>query len=164
MLDWITKGYVLPLITDPPAYKQANQKSALEHKEFVDEAITDLLNNGCIQRVPTAPHMCSPLSVVCNSEGKKRLVVNLRYINQFLKIDSFKYEDLRTLLSILNPTDFLFKFDLKSGYHHVEIFEPHWKYLGFAGVRAREKLIIYLLSYRSALQTACYVFTSFYVI
>ena len=70
VLDWITKGYVLPLITDPPAYKQANQKSALEHKEFVDEAITDLLNNGCIQRVPTAPHVCSPLSVVCNSEGK----------------------------------------------------------------------------------------------
>ena len=47
-------------------------------------------------------------------------------------MDSFKYDDLRTLLSILSPNDFLFKFDLKLGYHHVEIFEFHWKYLGFA--------------------------------
>ena len=28
--------------------------------------------------------------------------------------------------------DLLFKFDLKSGYHHVDIYEPHQKYLGFA--------------------------------
>ena len=28
--------------------------------------------------------------------------------------------------------DFLFKFDLKSGYHHLDIeFEPHKKYLSF---------------------------------
>ena len=98
VLDWISKGYVLPLITEPPAYRQANQQSALEYKEFVTEAITDLLNNGCVQRVSTAPHVCSPLSVVHNAEGKKRLVVNLRYVNQFLNMDSFKYEDLRTML------------------------------------------------------------------
>ena len=70
MPDWISKGYVLPLITEPSAYKQANQKSALEYKEFVSDAITDLLNNGCVQRVSTASHVCSPLSIVCNSEGK----------------------------------------------------------------------------------------------
>ena len=27
--------------------------------------------------------------------------------------------------------DYLFSFDLKSGYHHVDIFEPHRKFLGF---------------------------------
>ena len=64
MLDWISRGYVLPLITEPPPYKQANQESALEYKEFVNEAIIDLLSNGCVQRVSTAPHVCSPLSVV----------------------------------------------------------------------------------------------------
>ena len=74
------------------------------------------------------PHMCVVLcSVVHNAEGNQCLVINLRYVNQFLKMDSFKYEDLRTLLSILSPNDFYLRFDLKSGYHHVEIFEPHWK-------------------------------------
>ena len=67
-----------------------------------------------------------------STKGKKRLVNNLRYLNQYLRRDSFKYEDLHTLMAILRPNDFLFKFDLKSGYHHVEIFQPHWTYLGFA--------------------------------
>ena len=33
---------------------------------------------------------------------------------------------------ILSPGDFIFTFDLKSGYHHVEIFPVHRKYLSFA--------------------------------
>lgn len=32
----------------------------------------------------------------------------------------------------LDPADFLFSFDLKSGYHHVEIFPEHRKFLSFA--------------------------------
>ena len=35
-------------------------------------------------------------------------------------------------LLVFTKEDFLFKFDLKSGYHHLDIFEPHQKYLGFA--------------------------------
>ena len=31
---------------------------------------------------------------------------------------------------MLNKNDFLFKFDLKSGHHHLDIFEPHQSYLG----------------------------------
>lgn len=34
---------------------------------------------------------------------------------------------------ILNPEDFMFTFDLKSGYDHVEIFPEHRKYLSFGG-------------------------------
>ena len=72
-------------------------------------------------------------------------------------MDSFKYEDLRTLLSILSPNHFLFKFDLKSGHHHVEIYEPHWKYLGFAWGEgeANPYYIFTVLSFDLA--TACYV-------
>ena len=32
----------------------------------------------------------------------------------------------------LRRTIFLFSFDLKSGYHHVDIAKEHWKYLGFS--------------------------------
>ena len=27
--------------------------------------------------------------------------------------------------------NFIFSFDLKSGYHHIDIHQEHWKYLGF---------------------------------
>ena len=132
VLDWIQNRYKVPLFCELPRSVRHNQQSALDNKEFVDQAVAELLNNGCVHRVPSIPHVCSPLSVVTSPEGKQRLVINVRYLNQYLRRDAFKYEDLRTLLSILRPKDFLFKFNLKSGYHHVEVFQHHWSYLGFA--------------------------------
>ena len=35
-------------------------------------------------------------------------------------------------MMLLEKGDFLFSFDLKSGYHHIDIAESHHKYLGFA--------------------------------
>ena len=55
-----------------------------------------------------------------NSTGKKRLVVNLRHLNRFLWKQKFKYEDLRVAMMLLEKGDFLFSFDLKSGYHHID--------------------------------------------
>ena len=59
-------------------------------------------------------------------------MLNLRYLSQYLRKDRFKYKDLRTAMLMLNKNDFLFKFDLKSGYHHLDIFKPHQSYLGFS--------------------------------
>jgi hypothetical protein len=33
---------------------------------------------------------------------------------------------------VLKPGDFMFSFDLKSGYHHVDIFKDHQKFLAFS--------------------------------
>ena len=90
-----------------------------------------------MQRIPYKPHICSPLLVVSNNVGKLRLLLNLRYLNQFLLKDKFKYEDLRVAMIMFQPDDYMFTFDLKSGYHHVDIHEEHWKYLGFAWGRAQ---------------------------
>ena len=42
---------------------------------------------------------------------------------------------------------FMFTFDLKSGYHHIEIFDQHQTYLGFARI------------YNIYKETKCYKFT-----
>ena len=91
--------------------------------------------------------MCSPLSVVTKSPRNFRLVLNLRYLNQFLYVVSFKYEDLRIAALMFEPKDFLFKFDLKSGYHHVDIYPDHFKYLGFQWAEKVLPLTMFLLSF-----------------
>ena len=53
--------------------------------------------------------------------GKLRLVLNLRYLNQFVHAVKFKYEDLRIAAMVFESNEYLFKFDLKSGYHHLDI-------------------------------------------
>ena len=76
--------------------------------------------------------------MVAGNSGKKCLamVINLRYVNQFLLKQKFKYEDLRTAFKFMlfNRGDFIctFAIDLKSGYHHVDIHRELQQFLGFA--------------------------------
>ena len=132
ILDTIETGYVLPLKSEPTPYCRPNQASAIANATFVQQSVEELVDSGCVQSVVDLPYICSPLSVVENSVGKKRLVINLRHLNRFLWKQRFKYEDLRVAMLLFERGDFLFSFDLKSGYHHVEIAKIHTKYLGFS--------------------------------
>ena len=52
--------------------------------------------------------------------------------------------------------DFMF---LKSGYHHVDIYQPHWDFLGFQW-EAKGKQSFYVFNVLPlGLSTACYTFT-----
>ena len=64
----------------------------------------------------------------------------------------------RYQLLMFTQEDFLFKFDLKSD-HHLDIFEPHQKYLGFAWeVNNHQNFYVFtVLPFGEA--TACYTFT-----
>jgi len=104
----------------------------LERPAFVESAINDLIINGCVTEVFEAPVIINPLSVSIQKSGKKRLILDLRHVNQFLYKCRFRCEDLSIAKEIMNAGDFMFTFDLKSGYHHVEIFPEHRKYLSFA--------------------------------
>ena len=121
VIDIITSGYRLPFLALPPAVCARNHRSAFEHASFVEEAIQELVESGCAIRVPTFPVVCSPLQVVVNVKGKRRLVIDLRYVNQYLHLTKFKYEGLNLIPMLFSKGDYVFSFDLKSGYHHVNI-------------------------------------------
>ncbi|KAL5506337.1 hypothetical protein EMCRGX_G007955 [Ephydatia muelleri] len=63
---------------------------------------------------------------VTNGVGKMRLVVNLRHVNGFLWKQKFKYEDLRVAMMLFEQGEWLYSFDLKSGYH-VDVAKHHHK-------------------------------------
>lgn len=52
--------------------------------------------------------------------------------NKFVWKQSVRYEDIRTVFDLFLSGYFFFTFDLKSGYHHIEIFPDHRQYLGFS--------------------------------
>ena len=158
IIDSIRNGYVLPLFSAPTPYIGCNHKSAREQKDFVTSAVKDLLATGCILKVDKRPFICSPLSVVEGS-NKRRLVINFRHLNSFLWKQKFKYEDLRTALLLFEIGDMAFTFDLKSGYHHVDIHESCWKYLGFRWdiEDTRTYFVFKVLPF--GLSTTCYFFT-----
>ena len=159
VIDWIQNGYRLPLQYVPTPFEQGNHKSAMDHLDFVSESVRELLNNRCVREVQSRPVVCSPLSVVSNHERKYRLVLNLRHLNQFLRKDHFKYEDLRIAMLMLEKGDLLIKFDLKSGYHHLDIFVAHQVYLGFAWeLQGKTRYFVFTVL-PFGLSSACYAFT-----
>ena len=64
--------------------------------------------------------------------GKKRLILDLHYVNKHKYKEHIKSEDLRLMEQFLNPHEYMFKFDIKQGYHHIDIHKPHQKFLGFS--------------------------------
>ena len=80
-------------------------------------------------------------------------------MNQFLPDRKFKYEGLNLIPSLFQQGDYFTVFDLKSGYHHVDIHEECWAYLGieWGDNSTRRWYVFRVLPF--GLSTACYVFT-----
>ena len=155
----VTHGYILPFISLPVPVFCTNHASTLGEAEFVAEEIAKLVAASCVLEVPYCPEVCSPLLVVNNSKGKKRLVLDLRMVNKHLLKRKFKYEGINLIPDMCSRGDYFVTFDLRSGYHHVDIHPECWTYLGFSwlfnGIR---RFFVYkVLPF--GLSTACYVFT-----
>ncbi|CAC5366298.1 unnamed protein product [Mytilus coruscus] len=108
-----------------------NYKSANVHSNFVNEAISELLNIGCVIETPFQPFVVNPLSVAVQSSGKKRLILDLNELNVFIKKEKITFEDWKVALNYFTKDCYQFKFDLKSGYFHYDACTKQHTYLGF---------------------------------
>ena len=135
IVDTISRGYIIPFLTTPPKACFKNNRSALAYPVFVNRAITELITAGSIVECLSPPTVVNPLSVAIQSNGKKRLILDLRYPNSFLKKRKVKFEGVQDMLTVLSdrPQQYFFSFDIKSGYHHIEIFPDDQQFLGFLG-------------------------------
>lgn len=86
-----------------------------------------------IMEVLNPPNIFNPLSVSVHSKGKKSLILDLRYINKFIVKQRVKYEDWKIALSHVQKGAYMIRFDLTSGYHHLDIhpnLEFAWRFPG----------------------------------
>ena len=83
-LEVIREGYKIPFVSLPPPKHSDNNLSAIKEKDFVSEAVLDLLKMNCIEELDEAPDIVNPLSVSTQSSGKKRLILGLRHVNLYV--------------------------------------------------------------------------------
>ena len=121
ILEVIRQGYRLPLKESPPSVLLKDNKSARENKTFVQEDVESLIKNSVVSQVQEIPKVVNPLTVAYNKNGKPRLVLDCRHINQYMHIFKFKYEDIKVAEDIFENGSFPFTFDLKSAYHSIGI-------------------------------------------
>jgi hypothetical protein len=131
VLRIIRSGYDIPFISNPPSMCMSNNQSALRNYSFVSTSIQELLLSECIVEVPFQPFFVSPLSVAEN-KNKKRLILDLSILNTFIKKEHIKFEDWKVALEYFRKNCYCIKFDLRSGYHHIDVSPKSQTYLGFS--------------------------------
>ena len=116
-----------------------------------------------IAEVFTPPAVLNPLSVSIQKSGKKRLILDLRHVNQYRYLfkSKFRCEDMSIAREVLDTGDFMFSFALKSGYHHVEIFRGHRQYLSFSWTfsSSHTRLLHFFSVLPFGISSAPYLFT-----
>lgn len=114
----------------PPYTFKKNNNSEEVHSEFIEEAINELLESNRIFEAPSREdlHVISHLSVSVQPSGKRRLILDLRAVNACLYKRKVTFDDDKEALEYFTLNGFMTKFDLKSGYHHLDIFSQHRKY------------------------------------
>ena len=131
ILDIISSGYKIPFYLTPESSFSSNNRSAIEHSEFVRDSTEDLIANRFAIKVPFKPACVNPLTVSINKQGKKRLILDLRIPNKLIWKQRVKFEDWKYAINYFEKGSFMFKFDLKNGYFHIDISHAHQTYLGF---------------------------------
>lgn len=159
VLDTIKNGYKLPFLHIPRESYKINNKTATENPDFVSDTINNLIDSGSVVEVPFKPTIVNPLSVAFNSSGKPRLILDLRLVNEHLSKEHIKFDDWRVFEQFIEPGGFLFKFDLRKGYHHIDIFPDHQNFLGFSWLRKGRKVFYVFTVLPFGLSTAPAVFT-----
>jgi hypothetical protein len=142
---------------EPHQVEFANRISVEHHQEFVREEIQALVATGAVQawKGPEPIRVINGLGVVVNRKGKKRLILDARYINLFDQYEKFKYERLSDVPTYLQQTDVIALSDFKSGYHHLKMHPSAFKFLGFQF----DNQVYYFSHLPFGLSCACRVYT-----
>ena len=95
IIDIIKSGYTIPFVNEPENIILKNNKSALDHTEFVEKAIKELSDANLIREESSRHHVVNPLTVSISS-GKDRLILDLRHVSKQVRLTKCKFEDQET--------------------------------------------------------------------
>lgn len=109
-----------------------NPELSYHDTHVTNELVHNLISIGAIKAVHEDPNQfISPIFPVPKQNGKFRLVVNMKELNNFINTEHFKMEDWRTVISLMHKNMYLAKIDLKDAYHLIAIGPNTKKFLRF---------------------------------
>ena len=79
----------------------------------------------------TSPGYYSRLFLVTKPDGSFHPIIDLKKLNQFIVVPSFKMETLFSIIAALQPQEWITKIDLKDAYHHILVHVNIRKYFRF---------------------------------
>ena len=130
ILNTLKNGHSSTLSGPVPSYERRNNRSFYEHEEFAVNEVKRLISLGRVEVVSEKPYIVNPLSVAVQ-RNKNRLILDCTYLNEFVVVPDFKYENEKVALDYFREGCYMTGWDLRDGYHHILINEKFREYLGF---------------------------------
>ena len=126
-------GYQLELTQTPWQAKPMPQiNCSTEEQEMISQEIKELLVKGAIvETTLSIEDFVSQIFLVEKKVGGQRLVINLKSLNTFVRVDHFKMEGLHILPDLILAQDWMIKIDLKDAYLQVPIHQQYQHLLQF---------------------------------
>lgn len=125
-------GLSIELCGDLPDTTPVQYPLGSEQHEFVMQEITRLLDKKVIRRsCHEEGEFISPIFLRPKNDGKFRMILNLRKLNEVSEKQHFKMDTLKSVLTLVYPGAFMCKLDIKDAYYSVPIAEEDQKLLKF---------------------------------
>ena len=125
----ISQGYKISFFELPTPFFKANNASALSNSSFVSKAVNELLHANLVEGIFACLTLSTRFLFPRVALVNKGFILDLIKVYSFIFKQRFKCEDLSVAIQIFDQGFHLFRFDLKSEYHHIEIFPAHRKFL-----------------------------------
>ena len=110
-------------MSDERPFKQRYRRIPPHMFEEVADHLKQLEANGIIR--PSCSPYSSPIVCARKKDGRLRMCVDFRWLNNRTKKDNYCLPRVEEILDSLNGAKYFSKLDLKSGYHQIPIAEEH---------------------------------------
>lgn len=132
ILNIVKNGLALDFLEFPEQkfYNACN----LSHEEnlILDKEIIKLLEKKIVvQTHHESDEFISNLFTRPKRDGSKRMILNLKKLNEHIDYKHFKMESIQNVLDSIQPNCFMASVDLKDAFYSIPILEKHTKYLKF---------------------------------
>ena len=113
-------------------YNAKNSSFSTEEEVEIHVILEEMLLKQIIRETThIATEFLSPIFIVTKPDGGTRLILNLKELNEFVKYEHFKMDDIKTIINMVTRNCFMATIELKDAYYSVVISRQFQKFLKF---------------------------------
>ena len=128
--NWLKEGIRIELLEDPQRIYRMERVRSKEEVNILSAELKALMEKEAVEERGEKSLLESPWFYVKEAD-KNRPILDMKRINQYVKYEKFKMENLQTLLDLIEPGDYICQVDIKSAYQLLPLHKESQKYATF---------------------------------